>query len=109
MAKAARCCSSAPARSPRCAHRLSELIAGIGELKLEVVIGRLFPRQVEAEREGFSKMLQAIARLARVQQPEANFLVAAGEVASSLRVIGVQRDERFANPERLRITLDRSG
>ena len=48
------------------AHRASEIIAGIGELKLEVLIGGLFPRQVQTEREGFPKMLQAVARPRRV-------------------------------------------
>ena len=73
-------------------HRRSELIAGMGELKLEVVISGLFPRQVEVEREGFLKMLEAITLLRRDQQPGADFLVAAGEVAPSLRVTAGQSE-----------------
>ena len=91
------------------AHRNSESIAGTCELKLEVFVGGLFPRQIKAERESFPKVLHAIARLARLQQQVADFLVAAGEVAPSLRVTGVDRAKRFANPERLRVTFDCSG
>ena len=90
-------------------QRMAKLVVGIDELKLEVGIGGLFPRQAKIEREGFPKMFEALARLTRVQHPVADFLVAAGEVASSLRVIWVHSDERFANLERLRVTLQCSG
>ena len=65
-------------------HRFSELIGGIGELKLKVVIGRLFPRQVEIDRLSFFKMLEAIARLTGIQQPVAEFLMTISQISPSL-------------------------
>src|SRR5688572_16784327 len=67
-------------------HGRSELIEAIGKPELEIVIRRLFPGQIEVERKSFLKVFHALARLAGVQQPVADFSVGGGEVAPGLNV-----------------------